>query len=176
MGHTVILRFPWYIELIVTYVIYESFILYLVFLNEKYVACCRHHLLLHLSTSSSVTQFHYADRWVTWDSHCMTLFCKLFKRFDHTESECTQQANGRVKAVGSVSVGIIPDDVDTDESIIQTTEHYFSITFRRRLRGQAVARWTTDHYHPCSNPGVGISEGRFIFHFVSLPLEVTRPI
>ncbi|KAK2162406.1 hypothetical protein LSH36_99g03009 [Paralvinella palmiformis] len=27
------------------------------------------------------------------------------------------------------------------------------------LRGLAVACWTTDHYHPCSNLGVGISEG-----------------
>jgi len=45
-----------------------------------------------------------------------------------------------------------------------------------RLRGLAVACWTTDHYHPCSNPGMGISEGCFIFHFVSLPLEVARPI
>ena len=45
-----------------------------------------------------------------------------------------------------------------------------------RLRGLAVASWTTDHYHPCSNPGVGISEGCFVFHFVSLPLEVARPI
>ena len=33
-----------------------------------------------------------------------------------------------------------------------------------------------DHYHPCSNPGVGISDGCFVFHFVSLPLEVARPI
>ena len=45
-----------------------------------------------------------------------------------------------------------------------------------RLRGLAVACCTTDHYHPCSNPGVGISEGCFVFHFVSLPLEVARPI
>ena len=45
-----------------------------------------------------------------------------------------------------------------------------------RLRGIAVACWTTDHYHPCSNPGVGISVGCFVFHFVSLPLEVARPI
>ena len=29
---------------------------------------------------------------------------------------------------------------------------------------------------PCSNPGVGISEGCFVFHFVSLPLEVAQPI
>ena len=35
-----------------------------------------------------------------------------------------------------------------------------------RLRGLAVACWTTDHYHPCSNPGVAISEGCFVFHFV----------
>ena len=27
-----------------------------------------------------------------------------------------------------------------------------------RLRGLAVVCWTTDHYHTCSNPGVGISE------------------
>ena len=45
-----------------------------------------------------------------------------------------------------------------------------------RLRGLAVACWTTDHYHPCSNLGVGISEGCFIFDFASLPLEVARPI
>ena len=45
-----------------------------------------------------------------------------------------------------------------------------------RLRGLAVACWTTDHYHPCSNPDVGISEGCFVFYFVSLPLEVARPI
>jgi len=31
-----------------------------------------------------------------------------------------------------------------------------------RLRGLAVACWTTDHYHPCSNPGVGISECCFV--------------
>ena len=31
------------------------------------------------------------------------------------------------------------------------------------IRGLAVACWTTDHYHPCSNLGVGISEGCFIF-------------
>ena len=44
------------------------------------------------------------------------------------------------------------------------------------LHSLAVACWTTDHYHPCSNPGVGISEGCFVFRFVSLPLEVARPI
>ena len=45
-----------------------------------------------------------------------------------------------------------------------------------RLRDIAVSRCITDHYHPCSNPGVGISEGCFVFHFVSLHLEVARPI
>jgi len=45
-----------------------------------------------------------------------------------------------------------------------------------RLRGLAVACWNTDHYHTCSNRGVGISEGWFIFDFASLPLEVGRPI
>ena len=39
-----------------------------------------------------------------------------------------------------------------------------------------VACWTTDHYHPCSNPGVGIYEGCFVFHFVSLLMEVARLI
>ena len=52
----------------------------------------------------------------------------------------------------------------------------FFETSQGRLRGLAVACWTTDHYHPCSNPDVGISEGCFVFHFVSLPLEVARPI
>ena len=32
-----------------------------------------------------------------------------------------------------------------------------------KVRGLAVACWTTDHYHLCLNLGVGISEGRFIF-------------
>ena len=47
---------------------------------------------------------------------------------------------------------------------------------RGRLRGLAVACWTTDHYDACSNLGVGISDGCFIFDFASLPLEVARPI
>ena len=45
-----------------------------------------------------------------------------------------------------------------------------------RLRGLAVACWTTGQYHRSSNLGVGISEGRFIFEFASLPSEVARPI
>ena len=40
----------------------------------------------------------------------------------------------------------------------------------------AVACWTTDHYHPCSNLGVGRSEGCFVFDYASLPLQVARPI
>ena len=44
------------------------------------------------------------------------------------------------------------------------------------LHGLAVACWTTDHYYPCSYPGMGISEGFFIFDFTSLPLEVAQPI
>ena len=41
---------------------------------------------------------------------------------------------------------------------------------------QLVACWTTDHHYPCSNLGVGISEGYFICDFASLLLEVARPI
>ena len=59
---------------------------------------------------------------------------------------------------------------------VQKTGICFSIGGKGRLRGLAVACWTTDHYHPCSNPGVAISEGCFVFHFVSLPWEVARPI
>ena len=44
------------------------------------------------------------------------------------------------------------------------------------LHGLTVACCTTDHYHPCSNLGVGLSEGCFIFDFDSLPLEVAQPI
>ena len=40
-------------------------------------------------------------------------------------------------------------------------------TFRWRLRGLAVACWTTDHYQQCSNLGVGRPEGCFVFDFVS---------
>jgi len=39
-----------------------------------------------------------------------------------------------------------------------------------RLRGLAVACWTTNHYNPCSNFGVGISEECFIFDFASSAL------
>jgi len=49
---------------------------------------------------------------------------------------------------------------------------YWSHSHQGRLHGLAVACWTTDHHHVCLNPGVGISEG----YFVSLPLEVARPI
>jgi len=54
--------------------------------------------------------------------------------------------------------------------------YYCSTAGIGRLHGLAVACWTTDHYHLCSNLGVGISEGCFIFDFASLPLEVARPI
>ena len=43
-----------------------------------------------------------------------------------------------------------------------------------RLRGLGLACLITDYSHPCSNPGVGISEGCFIFDFASLHLEVAR--
>ena len=42
--------------------------------------------------------------------------------------------------------------------------------------GLTVARWITDHYHPCSNLGVVIPGGCFIFELASLPLEVAQPI
>jgi len=45
-----------------------------------------------------------------------------------------------------------------------------------RLCSLAVLCRTTDHYHLCSNLGVGISEACFIFDFASLPLEVYRAI
>ena len=52
--------------------------------------------------------------------------------------------------------------------------NFDSNIFMGRLRGLAVACWTTDHTYPFSNPG--ISEGCFIFDFASLPLDVARPI
>jgi len=54
--------------------------------------------------------------------------------------------------------------------------YYFSSEWSGRLRRLAVACWTTDHYHPCSDLGVGISEGCFTFDFASLRLEVARLI
>ena len=63
-------------------------------------------------------------------------------------------------------------------NILSFIREYRTIFFRLvlgRLRGLAVACRTTDHYRPCSNLGVGISEG-FVFDFASLPLEVARPI
>ena len=45
-----------------------------------------------------------------------------------------------------------------------------------RVKSLAVACWTTDPYHPCSNLGVGVSDGCFVFDFAALPSEVARPI
>ena len=52
----------------------------------------------------------------------------------------------------------------------------FFMVFMGPLRRLTLAFWVTDHYHPCSNLGVGISEGCFIFHFASLPMELVRLI
>ena len=54
--------------------------------------------------------------------------------------------------------------------------NWITVLFLKAVCGLTVACWVTDHYHPCSNLGVGISEGCFIFDFASLPLEVARPI
>jgi len=43
------------------------------------------------------------------------------------------------------------------------------------LSSLAVAYWTTNYYHPCSNLGMGISEGCFISDLASLPLKVAGP-
>jgi len=56
---------------------------------------------------------------------------------------------------------------DTNVVFIYSKIEFFGLT---------VACWTTDHYHLCSNLGVAISEGCFIFDFDSLPLEVTQPV
>ena len=57
---------------------------------------------------------------------------------------------------------------------------YFLLDARNHLllfiRGLAVACWTTGHYHPRSNLGMGKSEARFIFDFVSLLLDVAQSI
>jgi len=75
--------------------------------------------------------------------------------------------------------------VNIHVSLMQAIELYlhnydpyirFILSVVGRLRGLAVVCLTTDHYHPCSNLGVGIAEGCFIFDFTSLPLEVARPI
>ena len=57
----------------------------------------------------------------------------------------------------------------TPPALLKPPQSPFHKDTEGRLRGLAVACWTTDHYHPCSNLGVGISEGCFIFDFASLP-------
>ena len=44
------------------------------------------------------------------------------------------------------------------------------------LRGLAVACWTTDHYHPCSNIGVGISEGCFVITLGGRSAHLAYPV
>ena len=53
---------------------------------------------------------------------------------------------------------------------------HFLLQPEGHLHGLAIARWTPDHYRPCLNLDVGISEGCFIFDFTSLPLEAAQPI
>jgi len=62
-----------------------------------------------------------------------------------------------------------------DDFLMDPNSHKYSGEWPGRHRGLAVAWWTTNHYHPCANLGVGISEGCFIFDFASLPLEIARP-
>jgi len=53
----------------------------------------------------------------------------------------------------------------------------FLVTLPGRLRCLAAATvvcWITDHYQPCSNLGVDISEGCFIFDLTSLALEAIK--
>ena len=64
------------------------------------------------------------------------------------------------------------DDDDYDDHDTTTTT---TTTNNNNNSGLAVACWTTDHYHPCSNPGVGISEGCFVFHPFSLPCAQKWP-
>jgi len=56
------------------------------------------------------------------------------------------------------------------------TNAVFVIAIKGRLRGIAVTCWIIDHYHPCSNLGVIISEGCFIFDLASLHLETSRSV
>jgi len=62
------------------------------------------------------------------------------------------------------------DDKQTAQLILIFSRLILNIQ-KGRLRGLAVECWTTYHYHPCSNPGTGISEGCFIFDFASLPVH-----
>ena len=64
----------------------------------------------------------------------------------------------------------------SDSNVSIMNMHDSSTNDTQRLRGLAVACWTTDHYHRCSNLGVGISEGCFTGDFASLHLKVARPI
>jgi len=57
--------------------------------------------------------------------------------------------------------------------LLSLSSSSFSPELVGHLLGLAVMCWTTDHYHPCLNLAVDISEGCFIFHFNSLPLEAT---
>jgi len=81
-------------------------------------------------------------------------FCDLFKAFDVINHDMY-----KLKSYGIFGM------------VNQWFPSYLSD--RGRLCDLAVACWTTNDYHPCSNLGVGISEGCFIFDSASLPLEVT---
>ena len=66
--------------------------------------------------------------------------------------------------------------LSTQPSLRLLTFKPFSPVTPGTVRGLTVACWITNHYHRCSNLGVGISEGCFVFDFASLQLEVVRSI
>ena len=106
----------------------------------------------------------------------------IFNSSESRPIEVSERVDKDTKSVAGLSAAKLVDNQLAAEStkLVQIGKHKQMRLAERyvwvRLRGLAVACWTTDHYHRCSNLGVGISEGGFVFDFVSLPLEVARPI
>ena len=116
-----------------------------------------------------VTERHYAILW-------LNMFREWFPKSKYSNWKSTspsmsfnpgEQTTSENRTNRALWAWVLKKAWKIDMKVLQKKE-------RARLRGLAVARWTTGHYHPCSNPGVGIFEGCFIFQFVSLPLEVAH--
>jgi len=99
---------------------------------------------------------------------------KIFCTFCHTNRDNINFSFKILQTIIKPIITFIVIIIDHNHHSIQCQLKLFISTFGG-LRGLVVACWT-DHYHPCSNLGVGISEGCFIFDFASLLLEITRPI
>jgi len=115
--------------------------------------------------------------------HIWIFLCVITHCVKSLKTPALQMGASSITPNGSAkNLGVIFDQcINMHEHITSVCRaSYYHLKNIRCLKGAPL--WCSgsmlDHRSlpPCSNSGVGISEGCFVFHFVSLPLEVTQPI